>query len=238
MTEISTAPREGQKTVEGDPARFREPTYYINFDEPAVRDFAADRVRGARTDVDKAIRLFYAVRDEIRYDPYSLRFGPEFFRASYTLDQKVGWCVPKGVLMAAASRSAGLSARVGYADVRNHLTTPRLMDLMGTDIFSYHGYVEIYLNDRWVKATPVFDKSLCERFKVVPQEFDGAKDSLFQQFDAVGRRHMEYVKDHGPYDDLPLEEIMDDFSSRYPKYVERQRRGQVAGDFAAEAKPV
>lgn len=237
MTDVTTAPREGQKTTDPDPGKFRHTTYYINFEEPVVRDFAADRVRGAKTDVEKATRLFYAVRDEIKYDPYSLKVGPEFFRASYTLENKVGWCVPKGVLMAAASRAAGLSARVGYADVRNHLTSPRLMDLMGTDIFSYHGYVELHLNGRWVKATPVFDRFLCERFKVVPQEFDGAKDSLFQEFDAVGRRHMEYVKDHGPYDDLPLKEIMDDFNARYPKYVERQKQGQIAGDFAAEAKP-
>jgi len=238
MTELPPAPPEGRKTQAADPAEFRHATYYFNFDHDAVRDFAADRARGATTDIETATRLFYAVRDEIRYDPYCLRFGPEFYRASYTLEKKIGWCVPKGVLMTAACRSAGLAARVGYADVRNHLTTPRLKELMGTDIFSYHGYVEIWLAGRWVKATPVFDKALCDRFGVVAQEFDGAKDSLFQQFDARGRRHMEYVKDHGPYDDLPLKEIMDDFAWRYPKYIERQKKGQLAGDFAAEAKPV
>lgn len=238
MTELPPAPPEGRKTQAADPAAFRHPTYFLNFDDPPVSDFAADRVRGAKDDVEKATRLFYAVRDEIRYDPYSLRYGPQFYRASYTLEQRVGWCVPKGVLMTALCRSVGLSARPGYADVRNHLTSPRLRELMGTDIFSYHGYVEIWLGGRWVKATPVFDKALCERFGVVPQEFDGAHDSLFQQFDARGRRHMEYIKDHGPYDDLPLKEIMDDFAWRYPKYTERQKQGQLAGDFAAEAKPV
>ena len=231
----TAAPREGQKTTDNDPAKFRHATYYMNFDHPAVRDFAADRVRGAATDIDKAVRLFYAVRDEIRYDPYSLRFGPEYFQASYTVEKKLGWCVAKGVLMGAACRSAGLSARPGYADVRNHLASPRLLELMGTDIFSYHGYVEVWLGGRWVKATPVFDKALCSRFKVVPQEFDGTEDSLFQQFAADGRRHMEYVKDHGPYDDLPLQEIMDDFTWRYPKYMTRQKEGQLKGDFAAEA---
>jgi transglutaminase-like putative cysteine protease len=238
MTETITAPREGQKVgSENDPAKYRGKSYYIDVDSEIVRDFAADRVRGAKTDVDKAIRLFYAVRDDIRYDPYVLRFEPECFRASYTLSHKAGWCVQKGVVMTAVSRSAGLSARVGYADVKNHLTSQKLMDLMGTDIFSYHGYVELWLNGRWVKATPVFDKNLCERFKVLPQEFDGSKDSLFQQFDAVGRRHMEYVKDHGAYDDLPLKEIVDDFTARYPKLAAQQRQGRIQGDFAAEAKP-
>jgi transglutaminase-like putative cysteine protease len=237
MTESPAVPPEGTKAKDSDPARFRHATYFIDFDHPAVRDFAADRTRGAATDVEKATRLFYAVRDEIRYDPYCLRFGPEFYRASYTLEQRVGWCVPKGVLMTALCRSAGLAARPGYADVRNHLTSPRLMALMGTDIFSYHGYVEIWLGGRWVKATPVFDKALCDRFGVVAQEFDGAHDSLFQQFDARGRRHMEYVTDHGAYNDLPLKEVMDDFARRYPKYVEQQRQGQLAADFAAEAKP-
>ena len=36
------------------------------------------------------------------------------------------------------------------------------------------------------------------------QEFDGGKDSLFQQFDAVGRRHMEYVNDRGTHADVPV----------------------------------
>src|ERR1043165_1146544 len=111
MTDLPPAPPEGRKSTESDPAKFRHATYYLNFDNEAVRDFAADRVRGAKTDTEKATRLFYAVRDEIRYDPYSLRYGPEFFRASFTLEKKVGWCVPKGVLMAAACRRAGLSAR-------------------------------------------------------------------------------------------------------------------------------
>jgi transglutaminase-like putative cysteine protease len=237
MTELPPAPPEGKKIRDADPQQFRHATYFFNFDDPAVSDFAADRTRGAKSDIEKATRLFYAVRDEIRYDPYSLRFGPEYFRASYTLDKKIGWCVPKGVLMTALCRSAGLAARPGYADVRNHLASPRLIELMGTDIFSYHGYVEIWLKERWVKATPVFDAALCRRFGVVPQEFDGVADSLFQQFDARGRRHMEYVKDHGAYDDLPLKEIMDDFAWRYPKFIERQKQGQLAGDFAAEAKP-
>ena len=103
MTELPPAPPEGRKTRERDPAKFRHATYYLNFDHPAVADFAADRTRGAKDDVEKAVRLFYAVRDEIRYDPYSLRFGPEFYRASFTLEKKVGWCVPKGVLMTASS---------------------------------------------------------------------------------------------------------------------------------------
>ncbi len=231
---VAAPPPEGQKTAEVEPAKFRHTTYYMNFDDPAVRDFAADRTRGAMTDVEKAVRLFYAVRDEIRYNPYSFKVGPKFFRASHTLAAKVGWCVPKGVLMAAASRAAGLAARLGYADVRNHLATPRLLEMMGTDLFTYHGYVELWLDGRWVKTTPVFDKALCERFHVVPQDFDGTKDALFQQFDALGRRHMDYVTDHGVYDDLPHREILDDFERRYPKWMASQNAGQ-SGDFAAEA---
>lgn len=239
MSQTDTAPREGVKTTSADPALYRGATFFIDSENPEIRDFAADRIRGAKTDTDKAIGLFYAVRDEIRYDPYSLRTAPEAFKASSTLDRKVGWCVPKGVLMAAASRAAGLSARVGYADVRNHLTSAKLRAAMGTDLFTYHGYVELWLDGRWIKTTPVFDKALCERFKVVPQEFDGSKDALFQQFDALGRRHMEYVNDHGTYDDLPLSEILADFDGRYPKWMADMRAGQpVAGDFAAEAKPI
>jgi transglutaminase-like putative cysteine protease len=236
MDQIITAPREGRRTTEKDPAKFLHPTYYLDFDHPLVRDFAADRTRGARDERERAVRLFYAVRDEIRYNPYSLRIGPEHYRASCTLERKTGWCVPKGVLMAAACRASGLAARLGYADVRNHLATKRLLDLMGSDLFTWHGYVELWLDGRWIKTTPVFDRTLCERFHVVPQEFDGTKDTLFQQFDALGRRHMEYVTDHGVYDDLPYSVILADFDQRYPRFMAGQRAGQ-AGDFASEAAP-
>ena len=114
---------------------------------------------------------------------------------------------------------------MGFADVKNHLCTPRLRALMGTDVFYYHGYAELYLRDRWVKATPAFDRGLCDKFGVLPLEFTGLADSLFHPYDRSGRRHMEYVHDRGGHDDVPVAEIMAEFERSYP--------GLVNGDAAA-----
>ena len=229
-------PPEGRQTRDVDPAHFLHRTYYLDFDHPDVRAFALERSAGAVGDVAKAVKLFYAVRDEIRYNPYSLKIGREYFRASFTLGARVGWCVPKGVLMAALCRAIGIPARLGYADVRNHLASQRLIELMdGSDLFSYHGYAELWLNGRWIKTTPVFDIALCTKFKVKPQDFDGSEDALFQQHSVDGRRHMEYVHDHGPYDDLPYEEILGDFDRRYTKLMKLQRAQQLSGDMGDEA---
>ena len=230
----AAAPTEGKNTQDNDPEHFLHPTYFIDFDNPKVRAFAEEKTAAAKSDVEKAVRLFYAVRDGIRYNPYELKIEPEVYRASYTLEAGVGWCVPKGILMTAVSRAAGIPARPGYADVLNHLATKRFQKMMGTGIFSYHGYVELWLNGQWVKVTPVFNIELCEKFGVLPQDFDGTSDALFQEHDRAGRKHMEYVEDRGAYDDLPLTEIMTDFDNRYSDYMIAVRSGLV-GDFMAEA---
>jgi len=130
-------------------------------------------------------------RDDLRYDPYNTPMKREAYRASTTLAAGHGYCVNKAGLMAAVCRAVGIPARVGYADVRNHMTTKRLSDLMGSDIFFYHGYTEVWLDGRWVKATPAFNRELTERFGLKPLDWDGVSDSIYHPFDLGGRRHME-----------------------------------------------
>ncbi|MFO7549717.1 MAG: transglutaminase family protein [Acidimicrobiia bacterium] len=206
-------------------------TRYLDFDEPSVAGFA-DRVVGDAVDPTVvATRLFEAVRDEIRYDPYRISLAPDEMTASACLRRGYGFCVPKAVLLAAVARSRGIPARLGFADVRNHLSTPKLLEQLGTDLFLWHGYVELSLDDRWLKTTPAFNRSLCERFGVLPLEFDGKADALLHPFDSSGRRHMEYVGDHGTFDDLPLERITAAYAAAYPAF------DAIDGDFAAEARP-
>lgn len=227
------------KTPDGVPATNPSPqaylgsSGYLDFESPAVAGFVDEVTADCDTDVARAVALFYAVRDRIRYNPYAISGDPESYRASSVLEAGEGWCVSKGALMTACARRAGIAARPGYADVRNHLTSERLSKQMGTDVFAYHGYVELWLEGRWVKATPVFNIELCERFGVRPQEFDGSTDSLFQEFDNAGQRHMEYLLDRGPYTDVPLNEILGDFRARYPYLTEKL--AEAGGDFHAEA---
>lgn len=203
--------------VEGPPtAADVAPTWFVDSDTPAVRQYALQTVAGASTDLDKALKLFYAVRDDVRYTAYGLRMEREHFRASQVLGQGHGWCVTKACLLAAASRAVGVPCRLGYANVRNHLATEKLLARMGTDVFYYHGYNEFWLDGRWVKATVAFNRSLCEKAKLAPLDFDGRHDSLYHPFDLEGRRHMEYLHEYGSFTDLPYEAILTKFAEVYP----------------------
>jgi len=170
---------------------------------------------------EKAVALYYAVRDEFRYDPYRIDLNPEAMKASALIARGYGFCIAKAVLLSAAARVQGIPARLGFADVKNHLTTARLRRSMGTDIFVYHGYAELLIDGKWVKATPAFNKALCERFGVTPLEFDGVHDSVFQPFDGQGNQYMEYLKDHGRHADLPLKELRLAFEEAYPRLMSK-----------------
>lgn len=209
-------------------------TYYIDKDHPDIIKFSRPLCQGLTRDTDKAISLYYAVRDQIRYNPYSMSPENSAMRASSVLKKGEGYCVAKAVLLAACVRSQGIPARLGFADVRNHLTTERLRKMMETDLYVWHGYTEIFLNTKWVKATPAFNLSLCQNFNVLPLEFDGDNDSIFHPFDTLGNKHMEYVTDHGSFADLPWEHVLAESLRAYPLYFETLDLKNK--DFSAEAK--
>jgi hypothetical protein len=54
---------------------------------------------------------------------------------------------------------------------------------------------------------------------VRPTEFDGEHDALLQEHDAAARRHMQYLRDDGLYDDLPFDTVMAEFARWYPVEV-------------------
>ena len=213
---------------------YLQATEFLDYEHPKVAAYAEACGGSAETPLDKAVALYYAVRDQIRYDPYDLRHSREAMRASSVLAKGSGYCVAKAVLLAALARQQKIPCRLGFADVTNHLSTTRLREKMGTDLFVFHGYVEMWLNQRWVKATPAFNLSLCEKFSVLPLEFDGRNDSIFHPFDKEGRRHMEYVRERGSYADLPFDLMFSVYGATYPKFFEHFG-GSQQGDFAAEA---
>lgn len=205
---------------------YLKPTEFFDFDVDAVRDFAAEAVRGAETTKEKAVRLYYAVRDGIRYDPYRIRLERDLFKASNVLAAKAGFCLPKANLLVACCRAVGVAAGIGLSDVLNHLCTERLAHIMGgKEKFLHHGYAVIHIDGKWVKAAPAFNIELCRKFDVLPTEFDGDSNALFQEFDAHGRRHMEYIADHGIWSDFPFDRVSGDFSDYYPEsfYVDAER---------------
>lgn len=191
-----------------------QPTPMIDSEHPAV--VALAREATGDTPRERAVSLYYLVRDRFRYDPYRIELTPEGLRGSAVIENGYGWCVPKANLLAAVARAAGIPARVGYADVRNHLSTERLRETMKTDLFVWHGFTELWLDGQWIKATPAFNLALCERFGLLPLEFDGRADSIYHAFDQEGRRHMEYVRQRGSFDEVPLQAILADFAVYYP----------------------
>ena len=197
--------------------QYLEPGRYIDSAHPAVIRFTKKNLTGD-SDRARAMSLYYAVRDGIPYNPFLDFADARVYQASAVLEANQGFCVGKAALLAACARAADIPARVGFADVKNHLTSPRLAETMGSDLFVYHGYTELHLEDRWVKATPAFNLSLCTRFRVRPLEFDGREDSIFHPFDEDNRRHMEYLRDRGVHADVPVEEIQRAFREAYPKF--------------------
>ena len=189
---------------------------YIDSDHPAVQAFAAEHARG-ENDLERGVALYYAVRDRIRYNPFRDFTVPSAFRASDCIAAGEGFCIGKASLLAAATRAAGIPSRIGFADVKNHRTTPPLLQVMGRDEFIYHGFAELLIEGNWVKATPAFNLALCEKFRVKPLEFDGRSDSIFHPFDADDRRHMEYLRDRGSFADVPVAEIRAAFREYYPR---------------------
>jgi transglutaminase-like putative cysteine protease len=196
---------------------YLENTRFFDCATESVRRFAQEAIAGETSDIGRAVKLFYAVRDGWRYDPFAMRLTPDIYIASNVLRAKSAYCIPKAILLVAAARSVGIQTAIGLSDVVNHLTTEKLKErLGGLTYFMHHGYAVMYLESQWVKAAPAFNIELCDRFGVRPTEFDGSSDALFQEFDTRNRRHMEYVKNHGIWSEFPFEKVMADFRAFYP----------------------
>ncbi len=213
---------------------YLKPTFFLDCESEEVRAFAGKAAGNAADARQKAINLYYAVRDEVRYDPYDIEFTPEAFRASTIIRRRYGYCVAKAIALCAVARACSIPARLGFADVKNHLTTERLKRMIKTDTFFYHGFTEMFIEGKWVKATPTFNISLCKRFGVKALDFDGVNDALLHPFDSHGQKHMEYIRYHGTFSDLPYDLIHEMFRRFYPMYFEGMGDGY--GDFDKEAE--
>ena len=192
------------------------PTDFLDSEHPDVVAFARRVTGSAADDAERARRLFAAVRDGIFYDTSELPVDPARYRASAVLEAGRAYCVPKSVLLSACARAVGIPARLGFADVRNHLQTERLREQMGTDMFLWHGYSVLHVGGAWRKASSAFNAELCARFGVPPLDFDGASDALLHPFSGDGSRYMEYLTDHGSFSDLPFERLMTVYHEEYP----------------------
>ncbi|MCT4352601.1 transglutaminase-like domain-containing protein [Streptomyces sp. Je 1-79] len=216
--------------------RLTQPTEFLDYETDAVQAFidhaVKDRAADRRT---LAIELYYAVRDEVFYEVYGADLSPTGLKASHTATTKSGFCLHKSALYAAAVRALGIPSRLVYGDVRNHLASPRLIEHIGGDVF-FHGLTQVHLDGRWIKATPVFNKILCKLYGMEALEFDGLTDSLYHPY-AEGAGSMEFLTDHGAFDDVPYDFVIDAMRSRHPRFLSGPGTSTVAGGrLADEAK--
>ncbi|MEE8433097.1 MAG: transglutaminase-like domain-containing protein [Candidatus Desulfatibia sp.] len=203
--------------------KYISPTAIIDSDHPSIIEYANDTVSAAGKDpVAGAVKLYYAVRDSIWYDPYYPFYLPEHYRASNILKSGRGFCISKAALLCALARACGIPSRVGFGTVRNHLATQKLIDFMGSDVFVYHGFTELYLEGQWVKSTPTFNAELCKKHHVAPLEFNGREDSIFHSCNMDKKQFMEYLEFHGTYADIPVDDILAAWEQAYGKHRVRK----------------
>ena len=92
-------------------------------------------------------------------------------------------CIQKAVLLATLARAAGIPALVHFVDIRNHRVPDKIKEVLGTNLFHYHGYDELYIGERWVKATPTFEQKVCHENQLIPVEFDGKRNAMLPSYD-------------------------------------------------------
>ncbi len=207
---------------------YLKPTAFLETQDPALLSFVNRVTEGTPGTVAKAVKLYYAVRDGWRYDPYDIRLEAAALKVSTLLPRAHGHCIDKAIILAAACRAVGIPARLCLSKVRNHIAAERMVAAFGTDELVPHGYVEIWLEGKWVKATPAFNQGLCARLGVAPLEFDGYTDSLFQEFDQAGGTFMEYLEEYGAFADVPLGRMRALMQAHYPAaYADYVKSGKL-----------
>ncbi len=213
-----------------------DPTEFLDSDHPIVCKYVQKIVGDERDPSAQAIKLYYFVRDKIRYDVYGIDMTRSGLKASSIIENGAGFCIHKSIVFATACRTLGIPSRLAFSDVRNHISTPALKALVGGDVFHYHAYAEIYLSDRWVKATPVFNLLLCRLFGIDPLEFDGVHDATLQPFDSKGHKSLEFIKYHGCFEDVPYEQCITALQQHHPRLFldgGKTARGDLNGEAAA-----
>lgn len=196
--------------------KFLEPTFFIDSKSEVITKLVEKIGESANQAVDFIKSSFNYVRDKIKYTVETVQHdSPADMKASTTVLREKGFCIQKAVALAALLRANNIPARLHFADIINHRSPPYLQELMGTKVFVFHGYTDVYLENRWIKLTPAFDTTLCEKHNLPVCTFNGVDDAIFQSHDNLGNPFVEYVKDRGDYADLPYQEIFDTFSRYY-----------------------
>ena len=195
---------------------YLQETKYLDYSSENVQSMIKKLKLDKLDQKKQTIKLFYFVRDSIRYSVHMNFVDPEIYKSSHVLQEKISFCIPKAITLASMARAISIPSRIHLVDLKNHRLTKKLIEAWGgTNIMASHSFTELYLDNKWIKATPAIDSETCKKHNFIPVEFDGENDALLHPKDTKGRLHAEYVKDHGTFADLPLEYIYKTFADTY-----------------------
>lgn len=195
---------------------YLQASYYFDFNGSVIQKLIAEYKNDSFSDKEKTIAIYTKVRDDWRYDPYSISLSKENYKASVIAKRTAGNCVEKSILLIACLRALGIPARLHLGKVKNHIAVERLTEKFGSNELTPHGMVNAKLNGKWLKMSPAFNKSLCERLNVEPLDFDGEHDSVLQQYNSEGSLFMEYLADYGHFEDVPVRFMIENIKEHYP----------------------
>ena len=193
-------------------------TSNIDSDNALIINKAKNLIEGKSDIIEQSRSLFYFARDQIRYNPYSSLYPLE---ASETMSRGYGYCVQKPALLAVLARTVGIPARLGFINIRNHRLDADWIKIFATDVVVFHGFTELLIDGKWLKATPAFDLRMCEENGFIPVEFDGLHHAMLHSHDQNGDSHIEYLDPIGSYEDISVDNIIDAVTRAYgPKFLE------------------
>lgn len=206
----------------------------VSCEEPELFDLARSIVRGSKNDIEAAVKLFYWVRDRIRYSAYVPFWDLRHYHASTVIGRGCGYCVQKSALLAALCRSLGFPTRLTFVDIENNLLGSNLADYLETKIMTFHCYAEIFLGGKWVKATPTFERELCESLGWKVVEFNGRDNAMLPAEALDGRPHIRYLRTHFTSAGIPLDRILESWVAFYGEQRMADWRGNLEKNWPGE----
>lgn len=195
-------------------AQFLQETRFLDLSDPILKKRTYELVDGVNDLREQVKTVFFFVRDEIKYNPYTSFLQAEDYIASNILRRGEGFCIPKASLFTAMMRILKIPAKLYFADIKNHLAPAKLRVLMG-DMFIYHCYCGVFIDEQWLKLAPTFNREMCAKIRVQTNDFDGFHDALLPLTNLDGELYVEYVKDRGDAADIPFVEIVTAFNDFY-----------------------
>ena len=151
-------------------------------DDLELRRKANEIIEGANIPGEKAKKVFYFIRDEIRF---SLAFSRT--KASQTLKRRYGDCSSKSNLHVALLRAVGIPARLHWVKAKSSALHGLVLNSLYKRMPSTasHFWTECHIGDEWISCEAFLDKTLYEGMlreglinkKLVPTiDWDGKTD--------------------------------------------------------------